>query len=428
MKTEDSQTIQRLPGVLNEIVEALGDHLAVSPGVGTALIIQTLSSALGPAARLVDGQGSPLPAELNTVVIAPPGSTVSLARQALLSPLLAIQDDLWALAGEQPPSILLPDRHQEPVEDRASKQPVAILAAPMFDELQAALVRSFDGSVLAVYDPGSFDRFWPDLQADNNGSRWRSCQQLMAGRMKVPKQGVPRREVVHLLIETRPDAPAGRGFLTGLPAEFFTRLLLVNAGPRPTRWPADPALPTELADAWAELVRNILARRGAPPQLIPISPEAGQIFSLFHTEMLGHQPPWPDSVEEIVFGWPILARRLALVLHQAGDDLEQPLQADQARAGIALARNFGGAILAIREAAARELAEAGQLADRQRLVAKLKKMGEVDFRSLYRVLPGQSPARWWPVLESLLADGLVVELPEGKYSLAEHQLRRLLTV
>ncbi|NBP86873.1 MAG: hypothetical protein EBU54_17495, partial [Mycobacteriaceae bacterium] len=98
-----------------------------------------------------------------------------------------MQNQLWALAGEEPPSLLLSGSHTNPAEVRARQQPVVLLTAPTFDELQAALPRSFDGSVLVALDAGSFGRFLPDLQADNNGSRWRIFQQLLAGRVKVPK-------------------------------------------------------------------------------------------------------------------------------------------------------------------------------------------------------------------------------------------------
>ena len=397
--------------------------------MGTALVLQVLAAALGPAAQLVEGAAAPLSVELNTLVLAPPGSTVSLASQALLAPLLAVQDEMWWLAGEEPTSLLLSASCPDPAADRARQQPVVLLTAPTFDELQATMARTFGGSVLTVHDAGSFERFWHDLQADNNGSRWRIFQQLLAGRAKVPKQGVPRREVVTLLLEVRPDAPAGREFLTGLSADLSARFLVVDAGPRPTSWPAAPALPPALAEAWAELVRRVFARRGGPaPLSVTVSPEASRLFNMFHTELLAQEPPWPAAVEEVVYGWPTLARRIALVLHLAGDEVEQPLQAAHAQAGITLARSYGGAMLALHEAAERELLEAGQLADRQRVVAKLKQLGEVDFRTLYRALPDPSPTRWTPVLDGLVVDGLVVELPDGKFSLAEHQLRRLVTV
>jgi hypothetical protein len=387
-----------------------------------------LSAALGPAAQLVEGAAAPLSAELNTLVFAPPGSTVSLAQQALLGPLLAVQDELWALAGEEPPSLLLSGSDINPTEEKARRHPVVLLTAPTFEELQAAMARSFDGAVLAVHDPGAWDRFWLDLQADNNGSRWRIFQQLLAGRAKVPKEGVPRREAVHLLIEARPDAP-GREFLTGISADLSTRFLVVDAGPRPTRWPAAPALPSALAEAWAELVRRVVARRGGPaPLSVTVSPEASRLFNQSYTELLAQEPPWPAAVQDVVFGWPTMARRIALVLHQAGDDVEQPLQPTHAQAGVALARSYGGAMLTLHEAAERELLEAGQLADRQRVVAKLKQLGQTDLRTLCRSFNDQSYARWEPVVEGLAADGLVLELPDGKFSLAEHQLRRLFVV
>lgn len=418
-----------LPGLLGALVGCLDDRLELPVPVGNALVLQVLSAATGPAAQLVEGATAPLAAELSALVVTPPGSTVALARQALLGPLVAVQNQLWALAGEEPPSLLLSGSHTNPAEVRARQQPVVLLTAPTFDELQAALPRSFDGSVLVALDAGSFGRFLPDLQADNNGSRWRIFQQLLAGRAKVPKQGVPRREVVNVLIEAQADAPAGREFLTGLSVDLSTRFLVVDAGPRPTRWPADPTLPTALAERWADLLRRVFARRGDPsPLVVTVSPEASRLFNAFHTELLAPDPLWPGAVEAVVYGWPTMARRLALVLHLAGDDVGEPLLATHAQAGIALARSFGRAMLGLHEAAERELREAGQLADRQRLLAKLKQLGEVDFRTLYRALPGQSTDRWWPVLERLVAEGFVVELPGGMFSLAEHQLRRLVTV
>ena len=418
-----------LPTPLGDLVRCLQDRFDLPGSVCAAIALQALSAALGPAAQLIEGAAAPLSAELNGLVIAPPGSTVSLARQALLAPLLMVQDELWWLAGEEPPALLLAGSHTNPAEVLARQRPVVLVTAPTFEELQAAMPRSFDGSVCAVYDAGSFERFWFDLQADNNGSRWRIFQQLLAGRAKVPKEGVPRREVVTLLIEARIDAPAGQAFLTGLSADLGTQFLVADAGPRPTSWPADPTLPADLAERWADLIRRIFARRGASsPLLVKVSPEASRFFNEFHTELLAHEPPWPGAVENVVYCWPTMARRLALVLHQAGDDVEQPLLAAHAQAGIQLARGFGGAMLRLHEAAERELLEAGQLADRQRLLAKLKQLGEVDFRTLYRALPNPSPTRWWPVLEKLIGEGFVVELPDGKFSLAEHQLRRLVTV
>ena len=418
-----------LPSPLADVVRSLEANLAVPAPTGTALALQVLSAALGPAAQLVEGATAPLSVELNTLVLAPPGSTVSLARQALLGPLLAVQDELWWLAGEEPPSLLLSGSLPNPAEEKARRHPVVLLTAPTFEELQATMARTFGGSVLTIHDAGSFERFWHDLQADNNGSRWRIFQQLLAGRAKVAKQGVPRREVVNLLVEARPGTRAGREFLTGLAADLSSRFLVADAGPRPTSWPAAPALPPALAEAWAELVQCVFARRGGPaPLSVTVSPEASRLFNEFHTELLAQEPPWPAAVQDVVYGWPTLARRIALVLHLAGDEVEQPLLAAHAQAGIALARSYGGTLLALHEAAERELLEAGQLADRQRVVAKLKQSGEVDFRTLYRALPDPSPTRWTPVLDGLVVDGLVVELPDGKFSLAEHQLRRLVTV
>ncbi|NDE96941.1 MAG: hypothetical protein EB034_01475 [Verrucomicrobia bacterium] len=283
-----------LPGLLGALVGCLDDRLELPVPVGNALVLQVLSAATGPAAQLVEGATAPLAAELSALVVTPPGSTVALARQALLGPLVAVQNQLWALAGEEPPSLLLSGSHTNPAEVRARQQPVVLLTAPTFDELQAALPRSFDGSVLVALDAGSFGRFLPDLQADNNGSRWRIFQQLLAGRAKVPKQGVPRREVVNVLIEAQADAPAGREFLTGLSADLSTRFLVVDAGPRPTRWPADPTLPTALAERWADLLRRVFARRGDPSPLgVKVSPEASRLFNAFHTELLAPDPLWP---------------------------------------------------------------------------------------------------------------------------------------
>ena len=85
-------------------------------------------------------------------------------------------------------------------------------------------------------------------------------------------------------------------------------------------------------------------------------------------------------------------------------------------------------MLTWRGRAERERFVARQLEDRQRVLAKLKQLGETTFRDLYRSFDDQSVARWEPLLDGLLAEGLVVELPDGRISLAEHQLRRLVTV
>ncbi len=208
-----------LPSPLADVVRSLQAKLAVPAPTGTARALQVLSAALGPAAQLVAGAAAPLSAELNTLVLAPPGSTAPLARQVLMAALRAVQDELWALAGEEPTSLLLAGSCPDPAAARARQQPVVLLPAPTFQELPAALAHTFGGSVLTVHDAGSFERFWPDLQADHNGSRWRFFQQLLAGRAKVPKPGVPRRAVLTLLLEVRSDAPAGPDFLTGPSAE-----------------------------------------------------------------------------------------------------------------------------------------------------------------------------------------------------------------
>lgn len=408
-----------LPGLLGELVRCLDDRLAVPAPVGSALVIQALSAALGPSARLVDDPAPSLPVELNTFVLAAAGSTLPLAWQALLAPLLALQDALWSLAGEQPTS------HPDPVEDQARERPLVLLNAPSFEELQAAGGRSFDGSLFVVHDAGSWERFWPDVQAPNNGSRLRLLLRLLAGQAKVTKPGVPRREIITLLVEVRPDAPAWQEFVTHLPADLCSRVLVVDAGPRPTHWPIAPTLPEDLINRWAELVKRVFAQRGRPAALVSVSPGARRHFHQFHRELLARAPGWAASVQDQVFGWPVMARRIALVLQQAGEDASQPLQPAHALAGIALARGYGGAMLGLREAAERKLREAGQLADRQRLIASFKKLGETDFRSVYRCMSDQSPARWAPVLDGLLADGIVLELPNGKFSLAEHQLHRL---
>jgi len=418
-----------LPRLLAEVVSSLETHLALPPAVSIAVALQALSAALGPAARLADGAAAPLPAELNTLVLAPPGSTFPVARDGVFDPLNALQSELWDLAGEEPTLLLQPEQPNDPALARARRQPVALLSAPTFSEVQAALSRSFDGSLLAVLDTGAFERFWPDVQADCNGSRWRILQQLLAGQTKVPRQGVPRREVVSLFIEARPETRAARELLTRLPADLSTRFLVVDAGPRPASWPACATLPPAVAESWADLVRRVFARRGEPgPRRVTLSAEASRQFGEFHTELLRQEPPWSGAVEAVVHGWPRLARRLALVIHQADEDVDQPLSDTQAQTGIALARTFGAGLLELHAAAERELREANRLMDRQQVIARLKQLGVADFRTIYRKLPQQSAARWWPVLEGLVAEGLVLELSEGKFSLTEHQLHRLVTV
>ena len=418
-----------LPSRLADVVRRLEDKLAVPAPAGAALALQVLSAALGPAAQLVDGAAAPLSAELNTVLITPPGSTVSLARQALLGPLLAVQDELWALAEPEPSLLVEADGCAVPAKDTLRQRPVMMLNDPDYAELQAALARSFDGTLFTVHDAGAWERFWPELQAGRNGSRMQMYTRLLAGCTRLPKEGKPRREIITAFMEARTQSLALREFIATLPPDLAARFLVVDLGTAPVTWPADPTLPPTLTDPWADLVRRLIGRRTTGvTQQVMLTEGARRLFHQFHKELLPQVADKPVAEQELMLNWPTLVRRIALVLHQVEDDENQPLQPAHALAGITLALEFGRQMVIWRGRAERERLAARQLEDRQRVLTKLQQLGETSFRDLYRSFDDQSIARWGPVLDGLLAEGLVVELPDGQISLAEHQLRRLVCV
>lgn len=418
-----------LPASVGEIVLHLEHSFAVPASAGTAIALQTLSSALGPGAQLVEGAATPLSAALNTLIATPAGSTIALARQALLSPLLAVQNKMWALAGEEPPLLLDPSDGLAAADGRARQLPVVVQTEPDYADLQAALERSFDRTVFTVHDAGSWARFWPELQADRNGSRLRIYLQLLAGRSRLPRQGKPIREVITTLMEARPQSLALHEFIAALPPDLASRFLAVDLGTAPVTWPAETGLPPILADQWSDLVRRLFARRGTGvPQLVTVGDDSRRLLNQFHMEMLAQVADRPVAEQELMLNWPTLARRIALMLHQTEDNVNQPIQPAHALAGISLALGYGGQMLTWRGRAERERLAARQLEDRQRVLAKLKQLGETEFRTLYRCFDNQAIARWAPVLDGLLAEGLVIELPDGRISLAEHQLRRLVCV
>ena len=417
-----------LPVLLGSVIHALEDRLALPPGVATVLSIQVLSAALGPAAQLMDGVAPPLCAELSTLVIAPPGSTVPLARQALLAPLHAVQDELWTLAETEPSLLVEADGCAVPAKAALRQRAVMMLNDPDYAELQAALARSFDGTLLTVHDAGAWERFWPELQAGRNGSRMQMYTRLLAGCTRLPKEGKPRREIITAFMEARTQSLALREFIATLPPDLAARFLVVDLGTAPVAWP-DPTLPPTLADQWADLVRRLIGRRATGvPQQVMLTEGACRLFHQFHKELLPQVADKPVAEQELMLNWPTLARRIALVLHQVEDDENQPLQPAHALAGITLALDYGRQMLIWRGRAERERLAARQLEDRQRVLTKLQQLGETSFRDLYRSFDDQSIARWGPVLDGLLAEGLVVELPDGQISLAEHQLRRLVCV
>lgn len=418
-----------LPSRLGELIRFLDDRLAVPAPLSTAMVIQVLSAAFGPSARLSDDPAPLLLAELNTLVVAPAGSTLLLAQQELMAPLHALQDDLWERAEVEPTRMFEPDGATTPDDDLLRQQAVIVLNAPGYAELQAALDRSFDRTVFTVHDAGAWERFWPELKSDRNSSRLQIYLRLLAGCSRLPKQGKPRREIITAFMEARPQSLALHEFIAALPPDLAGRFLAVDLGTAPVTWPAETSLPPTLADQWSDLVRRLFdQRRAGTPQLVTVGDAARRLFHQFHRALLGQVANKPAAEQEIMLHWPTLARRIALVLHQTEDNVNQPIQPAHALAGIALALGYGGQMLTWRGRAERERLAARQLEDRQRLLAKLQRLGETTFRDLYRSFDDQSIARWGPVLDGLLAEGLVVELPDGRISLAEHQLRRLVCV
>lgn len=418
-----------LPSQLDELICCLETRLAVPTSAATALALQTLSSALGSSAQLVEGAATPLSAELNALVVAAPGTTVPLARQVLMAPLLAVQADLWERAEAEPTRVFEPDGATTPADDLVRQQAVIVLNAPDYTELQASLERSFDKTVFTVHDAGAWERFWPGLMADRNSSRLRIFLRLLAGCSRLPKLGKPGREIITTFIEARPQSLALHEFIAALSPDLASRFLAVDLGNNPVTWPVETELPPALADQWSDLVKRLFDRRAAgAPQVVTVGDDARRLLHQFHKELLAQVADRPAAEQELMLNWPTLARRIALVLHQVDDNENEPLQPAHALAGIALALSYGGQMLSWRGRAERERLAARQLEDRQRVLAKLKQHGETSFRDLYRSFDDQSIARWGPVLEKLLAEGLVVELPDGRISLAEHQLRRLVTV
>lgn len=184
----------------------------------------------------------------------------------------------------------------------------------------------------------------------------------------------------------------------------------------------DTALPLEVAAAWDERQQQLFElRAGVVPVEVELSPAARATFRQFHAELVSGSSSWPDRHHELIFGWPVLARRLALLLHLA-DYADGPLSEATAQTGVALARFYGSHLLSLRDAARLQLEQAALQADCERLLAALKQFGSTKRRQLFRNFHGQSYERWNKALEAMLQDGRAVQVSHDEFAVPDNLL------
>ena len=107
------------------------------------------------------------------------------------------------------------------------------------------------------------------------------------------------------------------------------------------------------------------------PRDVPLSAAARAAFRRFHAELVASASSWPDRHHELVFGWPMLARRLALLLHLSAV-VDDQVSETNAETGVALARFYGSHLLSLRDAARLRLEQATLEADCERLLTALQ--------------------------------------------------------
>ena len=412
--------IFQLP-LLGSVVQDLEANLALPPAVGVALALQAVSAAVGSAAVLRDDPAPPLAASLHTVIAANPGSTMPLALDVILSPLRSMQVQLNQMAATGP-SMLAGDPALRARELRACMSPVILAQDVPFSGLMSAPARAFDGCVLATFSAVAWSHLWTELSAAPNGSRRHLFLQALTGHAPLDKGRPLRTGTLSLLAEVRPDSESWSGLVDFLPADLCQRSLVVNVGLGPATPRGNAALPPELADAWADRLQQLFQERGRDmPGDVPLSAAAQSSFRQFHAELVAGASSSPVQNHELIFGWPMLARRLALLLHLA-DYADGPLSGKIAEAGIALSRFYGSHLLSLRDAARLQLEQAALEADCDRLLNALRQFPSVKRRQLFRKFNGQSYERWNKVLEVLVRRGLAVEVAYDEFAVAENLL------
>ena len=226
-----------------------------------------------------------------------------------------------------------------------------------------------------------------------------------------------------LLAEVRPDSePSWSGLVDFLPPDLCQCSLVLNLGLGPASPKGDQVLPQELVDAWAERLEQLFQLRAVDaPVEVTLSPAARATFRRFHAELVASASSWPERHHELVFGWPVLARRLALLLHLSAV-VDHQLSEVNAETGVALARVFGSHLLSLRDAAQLQLEQAALQADCERLRTALKQYGTAKRRTLFRSFNGQSYVRWNKALEALVHDGQVIQVSHDEFAVPESLL------
>lgn len=410
-----------LPNLLGSVVAALEANLALPPAVGTALALQGVSAIVGAAAVLRDDPAPPLAASLHTVIAAGAGSTLPLALNAVLAPLRLAQMQLNEMAATGP-AMLAGDTGLRAREFRACLSPVILVEDAPFSGLLAAPRRAFDGCLLATYSATAWSRLWTELAASPNGSRRHLFLQALTGHAPLDKERPLRTGTVSLLAEVRPDSDPWSGLVDFLPPDLCQRTLVVNVGLGPASPKGDTVLPIELAEAWADRLQQLFRVRGLDmPGDVPLSAAARAAFRRFHAELVASASSWPERHHELVFGWPILARRLALLLHLC-DLADDAVSETKAETGIALARFYGSHLLSLRDAARLQLEQAALQADCERLLTAIQQYGTAKRRTLFRSFNGQSYVRWNKALNELVRDGRVIQVSHDEFAVPESLL------
>ena len=410
-----------LPPLLSSVVRSLEATLALPPAVGTAVTLQAVSAAIGAAAVLRDDPAPPLTPCLHTVIAAGAGSVLPLALDAVLVPLRITQVELNELAATGP-AMLAAEPRLRAMEQRACLSPVILVEDAQFSALLAAPPRAFDRCVLATYSATAWSRLWTELAATPNGSRRHLFLQALTGHAPLDKGRPLRTGTVSLLAEVRPDAEPWSGLVDFLPPDLCQCSLVLNLGLGPATPKGDQVLPQELAEAWADHLQQLFQLRAVDaPVEVTLSPAARATFRRFQAELVASASSWPDRHHELVFGWQVLARRLALLLHLSAV-VDHQLSEVNAEAGVALARFYGSHLVSLRDAAQLQLEQAALQADCERLRTALKQYGTAKRRTLFRSFNGQSYVRWNKALEALVHDGRVIQVSHDEFAVPESLL------
>lgn len=411
-----------LPTPLGDLVRCLQDRLDLPGPVGTALALQAVAVAVGSAAVLRDDPTPPLSPSLNTFIAAPPGSALPLALDIVMAPLRSIQARLGTLSSAEPSRLASVDSRAVPAEERARAAPFIMTEDSSLAVLLASLAASFDGCLLAIFTPAGWSRFQGELAATPNGSRQRQFVQALAGQACVTKQGKLQPASLTLLAEIRPHSGAWSHLIESLPPDLSPRSLVLDLDLQPTNPRGDTALPPEVAAAWEERQQQLFElRAGVVPVEVELSPAARATIRQFHAELVASASSWPERHHEPVFGLPVLARRLALLLHLA-DYKGGPVSGTIAETGVALARFYGTHFLSLRDAARFQLEQEALQADCERLLTALKQYPSAKRRELFRRFSGQAYERWNRALEVMVRDGRVTQMSHDEFAVSDNLL------